>query len=189
MKKLGIILLALTLALVMLVPMVMPVAAGEPDNKPVAWVNFGGSNGNSKDEMGSHQHLSILVKQLSDGSTVGHIHSVNFTTGEEWNFNIIDSRFEEEDGVKVADILTSLVVENNITLYFWWQLKDFGEPGNGRDTFKIWWWLPVLVPYVWPLPPIGPYPPTPPPYPPGWYDWGPVNTITAGNIQVHLKGE
>ncbi len=82
MRKLNLVLLALTLSLVMLTISVVPVMAAKPsennDNKPVAWVNWSGGYTFE----GERAWSRVSVKKLTDGTTVGH-YVVTFS-GVEW---------------------------------------------------------------------------------------------------------
>ena len=191
--------LALIIALAMILPMAVPIAADNPpENKPVAWVSFAGSNANNKDVSGSHDQLSIHVKKLSDGRTVGFFNNKVFGLGEVYH-EVIDSNFylDTVTGAKVADVL---VIDQAYGLpwYLWWRLVDGGEPGHQKDTLEAYIWSMYIGPdpfdpasytwtsesYTWPPQPAG-WPPVVGESKWYWYIWPPVQ-IVSGNIQVHL---
>jgi hypothetical protein len=191
MRKMVILLMAMTMVAAMIIPLVSA-SADTPDNKPVAWVSWDGSNANSKDELGSHIVGSVSVKKLSDGSTVGHMWFRNFTTGTEDLYDVVDSHFEEVGVAKVAHIL---VRTDSDPWYLWYQLKDLGEPAAGTDTYRV---------FIWADRQINPSPPPPfiylpdgqPAWPPvfnsaapfpRWVQYSPGEIpIVSGNIQVHM---
>jgi hypothetical protein len=74
MKKLYIMILALILAMAMIVPMTIPVAADPPEDtqKPLAWVNGADCTNNNYAPFGLLSS-AISVKYLSDGTTVGKV--------------------------------------------------------------------------------------------------------------------
>ena len=183
MKKLYITLFALTLSVVMLVTAVAPAMAAEPvdpgDNKPVAWVSWGGSNSRVKDDETNQAQLSFLVQQLKDGTTVGHMSYQDRVTGEHTSYDILDSFFYETDGVKVAEIFTSTPY-GVYTMFGWWILTDGGEPGAAKDGFQLYAsFIPNGIPLI---------PAWTPPGPPatGWYPFQNQDWIPGGNIQVHI---
>jgi hypothetical protein len=214
MRKVFIFSMVLTLSIILVVSVALPAAAKAPnDNQPVAWVTWGGSNANSKLEMGVHQQASILVKQLADGSTIGHFDMKNFTTGESQSWPLLDSDFRMVGNAKVANILSKMAdpaIPGSPEWYFWWQLSDLGEPGVGNDTYQMFAW----TEYVGPLPGEIGYPgglgnplnyayasdPLWPPsfnFPPSQTNkklWIPYSgpspiALASGNIQVHLAGD
>jgi hypothetical protein len=131
MKKLYIV-IAIILALALLIPMALPVAAANP-NKPVAWASWGASNGPVKETYPSgHEQASIEVKQLADGSTTGFINTKSLTAHTATSWNVLNSAFPPADGVKEADILAQVP---GVPAYFWWLLRDVDETGVGNDTF------------------------------------------------------
>ncbi len=178
MNKLYLTSIALTLSIVMMVTAVASAMAAEPedpgDNKPVAWVSWGGSNSKVKDEFNQAQ-LSFLVQQLKDGTTVGHMSYQDRVTGKYTSYAILDSYFYETDGVKVAEIFTSAHYDA-YTMFNWWILTDGGEPGAAKDGFQLYasfisTWTP-------------PGPPTT-----GWYTLRNQDWIPGGNIQIHINDE
>jgi hypothetical protein len=182
MKKLYITLFALTLSIVMLVTAVAPAMATKPEdpcnNKPVAWVSWGGSNSRVKDEFGQAQ-LSFLIQQLKDKTTVGHMSYQDRITGVNTYYNILDSFFYETDGVKVAEIFTSTPY-GVYTMFSWWILTDGGEPGATKDGFQLYAsFVPVFIPII---------PDWTPPGPPesGWIPLQDQDWIPGGNIQIHI---
>ncbi len=182
MRKLYLVLLALTLSFATVAMTVAPVMAAKPaepgDNQPVAWVSLGGSNGSTKDVAGVHGHVSIFVKRLSDGTTVGHIDVVDLDNKSVATYEIVDSDFRYEGDVRVANVLAKYSWSPGMTVWAWWRFEDRGEPGAGTDYYQL---------LVHPLPTSVP-PPWPPAWPPsgGWFPMGPGNTITDANLQLHL---
>lgn len=179
MKK---VLIAIGLSIIMLATTVAPVLAAKPDesgdNQPVAWVTLGGSNGSTKDVAGVHGHVSIFVKKLSDGTTIGRIDVVDLDNKTVTTYDVVDSDFHYEGDVKVANVLAKFSITPEWTVWAWWRLEDRGEPGTGTDHYQL---------FGHPLP-ITVMPPWPPAWPPadGWFPVGPGNTITDANLQVRL---
>jgi hypothetical protein len=151
----------------------------EPDNQPIGWVSLGGSNGRVKDEQGVHGRVSILVKKLSDGTTVGHFYIAGLNDKIINTLEIIDSEFHYEGEVKVANVLTHWDLGGGFIVWALFVFEDRGEPGGGTDFYRI--WAINLPPDV--------KPPWPPTYPPsgGWFPWGSGATIVSSNLQVHIN--
>ena len=163
----------------MLVTAVAPAMAAEPvdpgDNKPVAWVSWGGSNSRVKDDETNQAQLSFLVQQLKDGTTVGHMRYQDRVSEYYFSYDILDSYFYEIDGVKIAEIFTS-APDGVYTMYNWWILTDGGEPGATKDGFQLYAsFIPSWTP---------PGPPTT-----GWYRLQNQDWIPGGNIQIHITGD
>ncbi len=182
MRKLYLVLLALTLSVALLGTTAAPVMAAKPaepgDNQPIAWVSLGGSNGSTKDLAGVHGHVSIFVKRLSDGTTVGRIEVVDLDNKAVTTYEIVDSDFRYEGDVRVANTLAKLSLSPEMSFWVWWRFEDRGEPGTGTDYYRMLGHpSPTTVP-----------PPWPPTWPPsgGWFPLGPGNTIVNSNLQVHL---
>ena len=191
MRRLYMILSALTLSVVTLVATAVPAAADPGDNQPVAWVNFTGSNADLHryaDPDFTHNNVQISVKRLSDGSTVGHMSTKKMDTKVEIIWPILDSHFSVRgDGAKIADILTTGTGEAG-NFPFWWRLIDAGEPGEGADGYQLYVWA-QAVPYFapdgppawWPVDPASDL------FPAGLpICWLPWSAETIGNIQVHI---
>ena len=155
MKKICIILSSLTLSIILLLSIGFSVMAAKPeepkDNKPVAWVSLGGSNGNSKDVQGTHGHMSLLVKKLSNGNTIGHFYTVNLTGKMVGVWEIVNSHFEEDNGVKIAYVLTKFQIGPSFYLYNYYKFEDRGEPGPGNDVYSFYGYVPMNEPpEIWP---------------------------------------
>ncbi len=207
MRRLYVILLALTLSTVTLVATVLPVAADPRDNQPVAWVNFSGSDNGLHSNAEWNQRVSfplmvsIAATRRADGTTVGHAFDRVLDPRSEDNFAVLDSHFSVRgDGARVADILLfSDPDEAGLSWYSWWQLIDAGEPGRGIDTWQMFIWAEAFVDFGPPLTigfsPDGYPTPWPPVFTPGvilgvpkWYQY-PVNALPPGNIQVHITDQ
>ena len=174
MKKLFIVFLTLVLAVLMLVPAALPVAADAPDNQPVAWVN---SSTNSNNDPSDHTLSVISVKLLADGTTVGQVLTHHWTAGATEvgttffnNFGGAGTNFGEIDGSKFFEFVVLMHIEPaGLDLHIKMKLIDNGEPGKYNDQLQVWFWGPDFgIPDS---------------------DWlllfGP-SAITNGNIQVHL---
>ncbi len=205
MRKVYVILLALTLSVATLVAAALPVAADPRDNQPVAWVNFSGSNNgwHSNAEWNRMASLdpmviSVAATRRADGTTDGHAFDRVRDPRSEDSYTVVDSHFfVRANGARVADVLLfSDPDEAGLRWYSWWQFVDAGEPGRSVDTFQLFIWaqaypsstglqfLPVGYPSPWP-----------PTFTPGiilgapkWYSYsGPTPvSIAPGNIQVHI---
>jgi hypothetical protein len=170
-RKIISIFLALAFSIVLLLTTGVPVMAAKPEEnngiKPVAWINYSGASGviDGKD----HMFSSIVVKKLSDGTTVGHFIMQEERGSRVEEVNVVDSYFHEEaNGIKVADLLTE-----SDGWYIWWTLSDAGEPGRPGDTWNyhegvnITGWDPLIVSS----------PGDPREYPSSNYYWPPVEVI------------
>jgi hypothetical protein len=162
MRKLYLILLALTLSVAMLVISVVPVMAGKPttlpDNKPVAWVDSA-INTNQSAMVGedpvktSH---SLHVKLLADGTTAGVVEYHNYLTGEKAHYTDFDQNltrfYEWPDGAKVAEIVVHVPAGEGMPSYHMkYQIVDYGEPAT-QDWHKVYVWMPDFgypVPMWW----------------------------------------
>ncbi|MGD9118428.1 MAG: hypothetical protein PVJ08_06835 [Dehalococcoidia bacterium] len=205
MKKFYIMFLVLIIALAMIVPTTIPVAADNPpDKKPVAWATWGGDVYNPPYTL--HDNISLLVKKWSDGSITGHFTQKFGGDGVRRSYGFHDVEFTHGEP-KIVDILTDVYYHPGLQHYLWWRLKDAGEPGVS-DTVeaKIWVaWdgegfdLSNFYPGQWvpgydPLDPSYLFNPSLPLYVvgvPAWYPWMPNPSgemaITNGNIQIHIK--
>jgi hypothetical protein len=151
-KKIYIMLIALTLVLAAIVPMAIPVAAASP--KVVGYVT-----GSCQGGLGVQPDASFggTVKLLSDGTIVGnwHLHffkstplddPLDYLTNTEW-------KCDEFDGLIFPDAHTAQFwgtfnLVNNSQKYDysftgWFQITDNGEPGIGQDTWTM--ELPELI--------------------------------------------
>ena len=183
MRKLIIIISSLTLVFILLMSLSMPVMAAKPeepkDNKPVAWVTLGGSNGNSKDVQGMHGHTSLLVQKLSNGTTVGHFYTVNLTGKMVGVWEIVNSHFEEDNGVKIAYVLTKFQIGPSFYLYNYYKFEDRGEPGPGNDVYSFYgYFTATQEPDIWPPEPGD-----------GSFPLVTDIPIVSSNIQVHISAD
>jgi hypothetical protein len=145
MKKLYMMLIVMVLSIAMLIATVIPVSAESSDNKPVSWVSsFNNSNNEALPEM--HGGHKILVKLLSDGTTVGHVKVWDRITKMTLVSNGFDqtpgkTHFWEEDGAKIVEFIAFIEVcpespppyINAIKYQIW----DYGEPGE-NDIHHVW---------------------------------------------------
>ena len=207
MRKLYIILLALTLSVVTLAAAVLPVAADPRDNQPVAWVSFSGSNNGLHSNAEWSQKasfdpmvISIAATRRANGTTDGHAFDRVLDPRSEDYFAVIDSHFSvRANGALVADVLLfSGPDEAGLRWYSWWQFVDAGEPGRAVDTFQIFIWaqaFPISSPPWFEFLPVGYPSPWPPTFTPGiilgapkWYPFSGLTPvpIAPGNVQVHI---
>jgi hypothetical protein len=174
MKKFYIMLLALILALAMIVPMTIPVAAAPPTDtkKPVAWVN--GSDCSNNDYKTPSPEIpytlkmasAISVKYLSDDTTVG---------------KVVTKAFSNDLGLH--EIVHSTAFDQDET--YWWRngdskyfqfvyiqpngnkfrvtMADNGEGKNSDPDTNYWEvnvappgdpeiWAPMFLPFPMPIP-------------------------------------
>jgi hypothetical protein len=137
----------------------------------------------------------VLVKQLADGSTVGHV-----TMQTMKDVTVLDPRFrakttefdqtathfyegtyiEPISGTELSGKIAEFAVVHNVDgadLHSMWVLIDGGEPPTSGDLVLIYFWGPDLDPSL----------------PDGWvpfFDPSAIEPGTAdGNVQVHLAGE
>jgi len=132
-RRISGIFLVLVLVLSLCLATALPVTADNPpDKKPVSWVTAA-SNGN---KLFPHSISSALVvKQLSDGTTVGHVEGHVFYANQTYvcddfissNFYDNTAEFEGYFYCKQTD-----TIERNK-----WVLTDNGEPGMYADTMVI----------------------------------------------------
>jgi hypothetical protein len=175
------------------------VMASEADDEPVASVSWSGRISIPDDQLDSDTLFTFSVKKSADGTLDGRITERRFSTGEVFYLPVLDAHFYAgADGAKIADILTSVtgtIGGQPLTFYFWAQLTDRGEPGQGTDTFARYVYTAHVSP-SWPYAAVTWPPSTPPPYwwpllnmvsvfPPNPYFSTPP-TIASGNIQIHL---
>lgn len=153
MRKLCLILLALTLSCAMLTISVVPaLAAGPtvlPDNKPVAWVDSAVNTNQSAMHVNplvktSH---SLHVRVLADGTVEGSVEYHDYLTKAKDHYTDFDqtqTRFYEwPDGAKVAEIVVHVPREGQPILHMKYQIVDYGEPAV-KDWHKVYVWLPDL---------------------------------------------
>jgi hypothetical protein len=183
MKKLYIIMLVLIVALVMNVSMVMPVAACH-NAKPVSWVSWVTNEKQHLPDWPYTTRCVGMVKQLSDGTTVGYYisHDIDATTAEKRTYSC-DTYTSSDFHDNVAEFYgNSYCKETGQTIRIHEILIDNGEPGRYKDEIMAWVWLPDCgfpdVPYWWPI--LGPQDNMDDPA------FGLPVKITTGNIQVHV---
>jgi hypothetical protein len=144
MKKLYMILIVMVLSITMLVATVIPVSAESSGNKPESWVSsFNNSNHVGMPEM--HGGHKILVKLLSDGTTVGHVKVWDRIT----KMTIVSTGFDqtgttnfwEADGAKIAEFIAFMEASPQSTPSpinaVKYQIWDYGEPGE-NDIHYVW---------------------------------------------------
>jgi len=157
MRKLYLILLALTLSVAMLATTVMPVFADKPDPKqPVAWVDSAVNTAqvgmvNQPPIKTSH---SIHVKLLADGTVEGVVEYHNYITKEKGHYTDFDQNltrfYEWPDGAEVADVVVHVPSEDGLPAYHMkYQIVDYGEPST-QDWHMVYVWLPEWG-YPWPV--------------------------------------
>jgi len=179
--------LVIVLTLVLLaVALILPAAASgkQPEeplgNQPVNWVSSSENSNKAFHEVGWQGGHSYLVKELSDGSVVGHVTFQTMKPRIERgkvsteDFTLVDPVFDEVGGFGTDE------AGNPCVVFFAWfdvdgddvwdfpamiVLVDGGEPPKGLDTQAIY------------LPGVS-----------GWELWGSLDTPSdaVGNIQIHL---
>ncbi len=149
MRKLYLVLLALTLSAVLLIISAMPVFAEKPttlpDNKPVAWVDSEINTNQSAMDVGIKTSHSLHVRLLADGTVEGVVEYHNYLTKEKGHFTSFDqtlTRFYElPDGAKVAEVVALIPMDGQPDGHIKYLIVDYGEPST-NDWHKVYAWLP-----------------------------------------------
>jgi hypothetical protein len=188
------------LLFLLVVTLILPAVsqAAPKDNQPVSWARSGGNTSNDfRDLIGWQGGSSVLVKQLADGSTVGHVtmqtmKDVSVTDprfrAKTTEFIQAATLFHEGDYIepishtvlsgKIAEFeVVSKVEWGNGELHSRWVLIDGGEPPTSGDLVLIYYWGPDL------------YPPLPAGWVPFFDPFAIVPGTADGNVQVHIAGE
>ena len=158
MRKLHLIVMALTLSIAMLAATVVPVVAGEPatfpDNRPVAWVDSAVNTNQSITDAGVKTSHSLHVKIRADGTVTGLVEYHNYLTGEKDHYTNFDQNLTRfytwPDGAKVAEVVVHVPREGLPDFHMKYQIVDYGEPAT-RDWHKVYVWFPDIgYPYpIW----------------------------------------
>jgi hypothetical protein len=149
MRKLYLVLLALTISVAMLAVSVVPVLAEKPttlpDNKPVAWVDSAVNTNQSAIGDGIKTSHSLHVKQLADGTVEGVVEYHNYITDEKGHFTSFDQTltkfYELPDGAKVAEVVAHVPRDGQPDGHIKYLIVDYGEPST-YDWHKVFVWLP-----------------------------------------------
>ncbi len=177
MKKFYIMLLALILALAMIVPMTIPVAADPPTDtkKPVAWVNGADCTNNDYAPLGILSS-SISVKYLSNETTVGKVVTKALDKVENVHIIVHSTTFDQNETYWWRDGDTKyfqfVYIEPEGTKYRITCI-DNGE-GKNSDTDANYWeiWAPIGDPPVW-----------------MWVPFFGLTPLPNGNNQIHLPDD